>query len=128
MEIGKYVQFVLTKPPWFNTRKFLNLRVLKQVDSKICVFKPRRFLIHGDQVLSKKIKNSNFKNAIEVSKLNLLKKKPIACHYVHGSLISCKKINWKSWYFFFNHHFLYMEIQTCLVNNSAKLQQMRKIV
>ena len=44
MEIGKYEQFCLTKPPCFNTRIFLNLRVLKHKDSKISVFKPWRFL------------------------------------------------------------------------------------
>ena len=34
----------------------------------------------------------NFTNAIEVSKLNLLRKKPIACNYIHWSLISCKNV------------------------------------
>ena len=61
--------FALQKPPCFNTWRFLNLRVLKQGDLKISVFKPRRFLNlhvlqHGDSKIS-----------IEERKLNLLRKK-----------------------------------------------------
>ena len=60
MEIRKYEQFCLTKPPCFNTWRFLNLRVLKHEDWKIwtvlpyktSVFRPRRFLKHGDSKIS----------------------------------------------------------------------------
>ena len=78
-EIGKYEQFCLTKPLCFNTQRFLNLSVLKYGDSKISVFEPWRFLEHDNKILYKKILNINF----NVSKLNLLRKKPIACHYIH---------------------------------------------
>ena len=74
-----------------NSFALQNLRVLKFGDSKISVFKPRRCLEHGDKICIKKISNSNFKNSVKVSKLNLLRKNPIACHYINWSLISCKK-------------------------------------
>jgi len=76
MEIGKYEQVCLTKPPCFNTLRFLNLRVLKHEDSKISMFKPQRFLNlhvlkHGDSKFSM-FRNTAIKFCIKKFKIPIL--------------------------------------------------------
>jgi len=115
----------------------MNLRVLKHEDSKVSVFKPRRFFnLHvlkhedfGTRRLPKfclKSLKYQFKISIEERKLNLLRKN-FNNMPLHTLVIDFLKKKIRKSNIFLNLRVLYMEIFTLKAYNSEKKQQMTEI-